>query len=421
MRNPFKKASAVPETKVARGYALHMQGLPKAVWSERNYGAFSREAYMMNVVAFQAINKIATAISAIDWFVQEGDERLDDHPMLDLVRRPNPKQTRGEWLHTTTAYLLLNGNSYEEFVMSQGRIIEIWPMRPDRMSVIGSSTGLPSGYEYKVGQEKVRYPANPITGESPIRHEKLFHPTNDWYGMSPIQAAAFGVDQHNEAMNWMQSLLQNSARPSGALMVDSEAGLSDKEFTRLQNEIETKYAGAGNAGRPMLLEGGLEWKAMGLSPMDMEILKMKDSAARDISLAFGVPPLLLNIPGDNTYANYREARLGFYEDTVLPFLKFRMASLNNRLSPVFGGAVLRPDIDSIEAVAEKRQQMWQMADESFDLTLNESRALKGFPPLPEPLGSTLMAEIRKGPEPEPSPEEETPLNETLKGFAYGPR
>jgi HK97 family phage portal protein len=173
--------------------------------------------------------------------------------------------------------------------------------------------------------------------------------------------------------------------------------MSDDEFQRLKHEIETQYSGAENAGRPMLLEGGMDWKTMGMSPVDMEILRTREMAARDISLAYGVPPLLLNIPGDNTYANYREARLGFYEDTILPLLDYLVQDFNHwNGTKFFGNARLVPDYDSIEAIAEKRMKMWAMADASDDITLNESRTLKGFPPLPEPLGSTLMSEIRGG-------------------------
>ena len=212
------------------------------------------------------------------------------------------------------------------------------------------------------------------------------------------------------------ALLQNSARPSGALVLNAESSLSDDEFNRLRHEIETQYAGARNAGRPMLLEGGLDWKQMGFSPDDMGIGAIKDSAARDISLAFGVPPLLLNIPGDNTYSNYREARLGFYEDTIIPFLTYEVEELNAWLSPFFGGAVLEPILETVEALAEKRMKLWEMADKSDDLTLNESRALKGLPPMPEPLGSTLMTEIRSA-RPDPA---QLPVDEQImKEFVYG--
>jgi len=289
------------------------------------------------------------------------------------------------------------------------------------MVIIKGIKGMPAGFDYRVGSNIVHFEADQITGDSDILHTKLFHPLDDWYGMSPIEAGAYSVDQHNQAMNWVQSLLQNAARPSGALIVDKETHLSDDEFKRLKLEVEQKYAGSENAGRPMLLEGGLDWKAMGLSPIDMEILKVEEQAARNISLAFGVPPLLLNIPGDNTFANYREARLGFYEDTILPFVNYIISEFNQWLGD---DIEIRPNKDKIEAIADKRTKMWEMANDSLDLTLNESRAIKGYDPLPAPLGDTLMAEIQRMTKPQRESfdgNSSDPIEEVIKELAFGTR
>jgi len=407
--------STPPEIKLSKGYRTHFFGLMRAAWSGRRYQDFSREAYSLNVIAHSAINRIANAVASIEWQVDIGGKIVDEHPILDLINRPNPAMSRFAWWQARVSYLLLSGNNYDERVTdTRGNTLELWPLRPDRMTILPGETGLPKGYEYKTGNQKVVYPVDAKLG-SDILHIKLFHPTDDWYGMSPISAGAYSIDQHNESMNWVQSLLQNAARPSGALVVDSETGLSDEEYQRLKVELDQKYSGAENAGRPMLLEGGLDWKSMGLSPMDMEILRTKESAARDISLAFGVPPLLLNIPGDNTYANYREARLGFYEDTILPLVEYQAAELSYWLSE---DVRLVPNKDKIEAIADKRTKMWEMADNSDDLTLNESRAMKGYDPLPDPLGSMLMAEVRKGQESREEEDEQT-VEEDLWELGYG--
>lgn len=390
----FKKQPLL-ETKKSRALQLHVSPGAPVSWTKREFVSFAREAYKQNVVAFQAVNKLATAVASIEWEAWKGDTVIENHPVLALLQRPNPMQSGADWWKTRVSYLLLAGDSFDERVVGTTSIEELWPLRPDRVTIKQGASGLPSGYEYKVNNRKTFFGANEITGDSDIIHTRLFNPLDDLYGLAPVEAAAYAVDQHNSSMTWIQSLLQNSARPSGALVVDKETGLSDEEFNRLQIEIEGKYSGSANAGRPMLLEGGLDWKQMGFSPVDMEILRIKDSAARDISLAFGVPPLLLNIPGDNTYANYREARLGFYEDTVLPFVNFLAADLAAGLRAYFPDLELKPNKDKIEAIADKRTKLWEMADASDDLTLNESRELKGFDPLPAPLGNMLMVEVRK--------------------------
>ena len=140
----------------------------------------------------------------------------------------------------------------------------------------------------------------------PVLHVKSFHPQDDHYGLSPLTAAASAIDVHNSASTWSKALLDNAARPSGAIVykgADGQGQLASDQYARLVDELETHHQGARNAGRPMLLEGGLDWKPMGFSPSDMEFHRTKEAAARDVALAFGVPPMLLGLPGDNTYAN----------------------------------------------------------------------------------------------------------------------
>jgi HK97 family phage portal protein len=351
----------------------------QAVWSPRNYESFAKEAYGKNVVAYQAINRIADAIASVHLGVYRGETELVDHPLITLLERPNPLQSYSDYVRAKVSFLMIAGNGYEERFMVGREVKELYQLRPDRMKIVPSSNGIPSAYEYTLGQNKVRWEMDPRTLECDVRHLKLFNPLNDWYGMSPIEAGSYAIDQNNEAMNWMQALLQNSARPSGALTVKDSGTLSDENFNRLKAQIEEQYSGSSNAGRPMLLEGGLDWQQMGLSPTDMGIIEVKFSSARDVALAFGVPPQLLGIPGDNTYSNYAEARLAFWEDTALPLLQMIVNDWNNWLGSIYG-VEIKPDIDSIPAIAEKRLSMWQMADQSQDLTINERRALKGYGP-----------------------------------------
>ena len=139
-----------------------------------------------------------------------------------------------------------------------------------------------------------------------------------------------------------------------------------------------------NAGRPMLLEGGLDWKPMGFSPSDMEFQKTKEAAAREIALAFGVPPMLLGIPGDATYANYQEANRAFYRLTVVPMAQRVIAAISNWLSEYSGDEVeLRPDLDQVPALSTERDAQWRRVAEADFLTDAEKRALLGLPRIAE--------------------------------------
>ena len=224
-----------------------------------------------------------------------------------------------------------------------------------------------------------------LSGRSAIHHMKLFHPGNDIYGFSPLEAAAQAVDVHNAGGVWTKALLDNSARPSGALVYKGTGGqdrLSDEQFTRLKTELETNHAGAKAAGRPLLLEGGLDWKAMSLSPTDMDFINARREAAREIALAFGVPPMLLGIPGDNTYANYKEANLAFWRQTILPLVNKTADSLSAWLGPWFGDDLsIHADLNEIPVLTSDRVSLWSRLKDVGFMTTAEKRALAGLPVL----------------------------------------
>jgi HK97 family phage portal protein len=124
---------------------------------------------------------------------------------------------------------------------------------------------------------------------------------------------------------------------------------------------------------------------MGFSPSDMEFQKTKEAAAREIAIAFGVPPMLIGIPGDATYANYQEANRAFYRLTVLPLAQRVTAAVAHWLSGFGGQAVeLRPDLDQVPALAAERDQHWARVGAASFLTEAEKRALLGLPRMAEP-------------------------------------
>src|SRR3954462_8268042 len=128
------------------------------------------------------------------------------------------------------------------------------------MSAVPDADGWPAAYEYAVGTQNVRFYIREDEALAPILHLTLFHPVDDHYGLSPMEAAATALDIHNAAGAWNKALLDNAARPSGALVFGSGNSLPETQFARLKAELELNYQGAANAGRPLLLEGGLDWK-----------------------------------------------------------------------------------------------------------------------------------------------------------------
>ena len=360
-------------------------GSGRVAWSARDTASLTRGGFIGNPVGFRSVKLIAEAAAAVSLVCEDKASRYETHPVLDLLRRPNPGQGRAELFESLFGQILLSGNGYLEAVglETSGLPGELHVLRSDRMSIVPGADGWPVAYDYAVGGRKHRFD---MTGSpDPICHIKAFHPQDDHYGLSPMQAAAVALDVHNSASAWSKALLDNAARPSGAIIykgVDGQGSLSPDQYERLVSEMESHHQGARNAGRPMLLEGGLDWKPMGFSPSDMEFHETKTAAAREIALAFGVPPMLLGIPGDATYANYAEAHRAFYRLTVLPLVTRVAASVAWWLSEHLGAEVdLRPDPDRIPALADERDAQWKRIGEASFLTDAEKRALLGLPPL----------------------------------------
>lgn len=367
-------------SRAARLIALESGG--RARWTPRDYAALVREGYTRNAIVHRAVRLTAEAVGSLSFVLYDGANELTAHPLLDVLARPNPRQDGPAFFEAIAAHLMLSGNAYVEAVSigGEGSPRELYALRPDRVKVVPGPEGWPAAFDYTVGGNTVRFVQDGTV--PPILHLTLFNPLDDYYGFSPLEAALTAVDTHNSATAWNKALLDNAARPSGALLYAGAEGavLNDTQYARLKKELTDEYQGATNAGRPMLLEGGLDWKAMSLTPKDMDFMEAKNAAAREIALAFGVPPMLLAIPGDNTYANYTEANRVFWRGSVLPLAGRIGAALAQWLSPGFGAGALTlaVDTDRIEALGADRAALWERVTKAPFLTVNEKRAATGY-------------------------------------------
>lgn len=368
------------ETKDSAGsgfIAFHAQG--EASWTRRDYATLAREGFMRNPIVHRAVRLIAESAASIPWLLYEGNSEIETHPLLDLLERPNQRQAGATFLEALYGHLLLAGNAYVELIEAGVEARELHLLRPDRVTVVTDSAGWPAALDHREGSARRRVALH----AGGAVHLTLFHPLEDHYGFPPLEAALMALDTHNAAGRWNKALLDNSARPSGALVYAPKEGgnLTDEQFDRLKTELEQGYSGATRAGRPLLLEGGLDWKAMGLTPRDMDFVEAKHSASRDIALAFGVPPMLLGIPGDNTYANYQEANRAFYRLTVLPLVARTARDLSAWIRPVFGENLrLWYDADRVDGLTSDRDALWARLEAASFLTEDEKREAVGYQP-----------------------------------------
>ena len=386
------------------------------------YQELAKEGYLKNAIVYRCVNEISKGASSVPLLLKNGDEIVEQHPLIDLLNRPNPLQSYSEFFNSLFGYVLLGGNAYILKVGSEmGTPQELHQLRPDRMVIKGSGNPIPDRYEYVVnGRVQKTYMVDQVNGYSEVKHVKLWNPLDDYYGLSPMSAAAVEVDQFNMSSKHNVNLLQNGARPSGAVIFKPQddagfaANLSESQRQQLLTDLNNRFSGAGNAGRPMLLEGDFDWKEMGLTPKDMDFHRLKNMAATDIALCFGVPSQLVGVPDAQTYANVSEARLALYEETIIPHLRKIQSDLNEWLVPLYDDRLkLEFDIDSIPALSERRRKTYENVTSAVRegiMTRNEARQQIGLSPVDGADGLYISANLFPLTD-EAVPEVENPIND----------
>jgi HK97 family phage portal protein len=374
--NSFQKKSHTHSKKLFH-IPSPLSGVP--LWNPKSFHDLADEGYCQNVIVYRSITLIARNLASVPWRIQENGRILDTHPLLDLINAPNPSQTKASFLESLVSYLLLSGNSYAELVSGREQPLELYLLRPDRVQIIPNDGDDPT-YVYSVGEKRRTIKKNPDSCISPILHLKLFHPLNDWYGLSPIEAAAPSIEHHNEVGRHNLSLLQNGGRPTGALILGDKAlKLPEEEYQALREELASTLKGSTHAGEILFLAGDMKWQEMGASPKDLDFIEGKLLAAREIAQAYGVPAMLVGVPGDATFANYKEARLHLWEDTILPLLDKIISEMNRWLCPLYGDQIkFTYDLESIPALVMRREALWARLESCSFLTENEKREALGY-------------------------------------------
>lgn len=355
-----------------------------------SYESAAKEGYQKNTIVYRAINEVATAVASVPWLsyqqLRSGDRQEIPSPLI--LTRPNPYQSLSSYLYDAVCFYLVAGNCYPEMIAPtpQRPPLQLYLQRPDRIRPILGKAGI-DGYGL-VTQGGIKpmpeWQVNPATGLSNILHLKTFNPLDDWQGISPIEAAALGIDVHNDANVWNANLLRRGASSDMALVTKQ---LTDKQFSRLKDQLD-QHSGASNVKGFLLIETGedteYKFERISFSPRDMSWIQSKNTSAHEIALALGgsAMPFLLGLPGTTTYSNQREARLAFWDSTVLPLLFRIRDEFNYWLAPRLSeGLMFDVDLDSISALEPRREMLWQRMQAANFLTINEKRTTLGYDPV----------------------------------------
>jgi HK97 family phage portal protein len=378
-----------------KGYAdsqATVQGLPPVKWNTSSAKAFATEGYQRCVIAARCVSIISQSVATIPIKVNVRGKEVKNHPLLKLLMKPNPTQSGTAFMQSFLSFKLITGTSYVEVLRAGQNPKELWVYPCFAMKVVEPAKGfIPRGYVYDDGipAHKRAWDVDQLNGYSDLLQSKTYNPMDPFYGQSPMAAAAFGVDQHNEANAWNMRLLQNASVPTGALV--SKATLTEGQFARFKKELAETYQGSRNARRPMILSGDISWQAMSMSAVEMDWLEGKNLSAREIAGAYGVPTQVIPIQGDQTFANYEQARLALWQDTVIPIAEEAYEELGTWFSQMYKEEItIELVLDNVAALEPVRQLKIKAINDANYLTINEKREKLGLDPMKNVPGADML-------------------------------
>jgi len=364
------------------------------------YGSsqLAKEAYMKNVIAYRCITLKVDQAKLITYSLFRGDKEITTHPLLTLLNSPYPGLTKLEFHEAFFTNMEIYGEGFiwkrypgstESEAIVNNRTAQtippalLYPLRPDYMMVQEGKNFLPEYYQYSSasGQDATYRFDVSVLGKSNIVHSRKYNPLYNLRGLSSIIPGGYAIDNHNQASQWNYNLLKSGAKPAGILKAPADANLDNDQVESLRVLLEEKYGGSDNVGKPMLLEGGLEWQQISTNATDMDFLNLKKNAAHEIGAAFAVPIELLNTEMSK-YDNLSAAQEQLWDEAVKPMIDKYIDSLNEALVPLYGNDLkLSYRIEDIAALVSKRAKKMDTLEKVSYLTINEKREQLEYDPI----------------------------------------
>ncbi len=385
-------------------YAREVSGLVMDTQQIKTYATAVREGYQKNSAVFSAVGLITQGVKRLPWLVYkvaaDGTREAVKDDFNKVLRRPNPDQSGQSFFEQLSGTYSIGG---------EGFVLGLWPqgspqpgvppremhlLRPDRTEILVDSIGHPVGYKHTVAGGSRTYSLEEVL------HIKNWNPKDDLRGMPPLMPATDDLLANNSSVRWNRKLIRNSAAPSGAFVLPPEAKLNDPEHAKLVQRIREQKTGEENAGNWMLLEGGMKWEQMGLTPKNMDWIAGIKLTRRQIFSVFSVPAVLAGDSDDATFSNYAEARKALYEEAVLPLADVLAGELSRW---VFGGddsLIIWYDRSILEALKANETEKWERnigAMKEGAITQNEARERIGFPRSDDPLADVLLVPVNRMP------------------------
>jgi HK97 family phage portal protein len=362
----------------------------KPLPATNDYASLVNGGYRRNQIIYACVNLKAASFAEPRLIAAErtpeGTSDLGfDHDLQRLLDEPNPDQDQYELLELLGIHYETAGEFFVHKVRSgSDKVVRLDVLRPDRIAPIADSSGVVKEYEYSVdGAGKRTIPARDVL------HNCRPDPLNDYRGLSPIAVAARAVDMDNQSLDFLRTYFLNGGMPKGILKL--KGTVSPEERDRVRQKWTQQYGGASGWHTAAVLDGDVDYSELGSKPSDMDLSAVFDVSETRICQVFQVPPILVAARiglNRSTYANARDARLSFWDETMAPVFRRAAASFTRGIAREFepparqgrsqSRLICRWDTSDVPALQENIDTLWTRALAGWNaglVTMNEARTM----------------------------------------------
>lgn len=382
--------------------ALIFDGGGRSNTIPNSYSGRVAEGYEVNPYVYKCVNTRAKAIANVvpQVFDMKGEEIEDrNHPLLKLLRKPNPLQSLYDMMYTVECHLSIDGNAFLLPIKTIKGIVQLWPVRPDLVTYMEGTDMFTPVRQWMITAGGMSVTLEPDA----LIHIKAFPGNDPVLGASPLAAAGLAVAQQNAARDWNRNLLDNYAKPS--IAITSATEMAPKQFQAFVASLRMQYSGSGNAGKPIVMDAGKQIQSIGLSPTEMDWTSGMTVSAKEIAIAFEVPPEKIGDSANKTYSNAAEANREFAMSMVQPECRLIWSSLDRYLSPYYDDVdEISFDSAGIPGIMGDQTAIMSALNSTSFLTINEKRDALGYDAIPiggdeimMPFGFISLSEYQEPP------------------------
>jgi len=327
---------------------------------------------IQTTAVYACVRVLAEAVASLPLhtyrYTKSGKEKALDHSLYYLLHsEPNPEMTSFVFRETLMGHLLLWGNAYAQIIRDgRGKVIALYPLMPDKMTVDRTEKG------------EIYYLYNKDGKIYPLRNDEVLHIPGLGFdglvGYSPIAMAKNAIGMAIATEEYGAKFFANGANPGGVL---EHPGVV-KDPARIRESWNAVYQGSGNAHRVAVLEEGMKFQSIGIPPEQAQFLETRKFQLNEIARIFRIPPHMVGDLEKSSFSNIEQQSLEFVMYTLDPWVirweqaiqraLFSTTEKKEYFAKFNVNGLLRGDYQSrMQGYAVGRQNGWLSADDIREL------------------------------------------------------